>query len=100
MFKKQQGAVEYGDHWSDPMRIIGFDGETVWGQFHAGTLATATHLLRSQTAAELFALMITKRDSRPPSMPGPDPEDDAQQRGFHDLRFKGKKGIRHKIRFL
>ena len=56
MFKKDQGAEEPGEHWSGPMRIIGFDGQTVWGQFNAGTSASAVHLLRPPTAAELFAL--------------------------------------------
>ena len=54
MFKKDQGAEEPGDHWAGPMCIIGFDGDTVWGHFNAGAVASATHLLRAPYSARTF----------------------------------------------
>ena len=64
MFKKDQGAEEPGDHWAGPTRIIGFDGDIVWGQFNAGTVASATHLLRAPTAPD--GKTVVRRLSHPP----------------------------------
>ena len=61
MFRKEQGSVEPQDIWRGPARIIGFDKNTTWLSFEAGVVASALHLLRPPTAAELLAWVAMNR---------------------------------------
>ena len=61
MLRKEQGAVEPQDIWRGPARIIGFENNTTWLSFEAGVIASALHLLRPPTAAELLAWIVLNR---------------------------------------
>ena len=65
MYKVEQGTNNApGDTWHGPARITGFDGNVVWTQHGSVPVATALHLLRPATTAEMLASMVMNRNKR------------------------------------
>ena len=64
-FCEQTSSGAPGGQWQGPARIIGFDGDVVWLQHGAVPVATAMHLMRPATTAELLAAQVMSRNMRP-----------------------------------
>ena len=65
MYRSVQGALAPGEEWHGPARIIGFEGSMVWLQSAGVPVASAVHLLRPSSTAELLAHQLESRARTP-----------------------------------
>jgi len=65
-----------GDDWHGPARIIGFEKDVVWIQHGAVPVATAMHLMRPASTAELLAWQIKSRTGKVGMIPEVPPTED------------------------
>ena len=65
MYRNIQGALAPGEEWHGLARIIGFEGSMVWLQSAGVPVASAVHLLRPSSTAELLAHQLESRARTP-----------------------------------
>jgi hypothetical protein len=83
MYRSIQGALAPGEEWHGPARIIGFEGSMAWLQSAGVPVASAVHLLRPSSTAELLAHQLESR-ARTPIATGAGPAH--EQMGHVDAR--------------
>ena len=84
MYRVTEGAKAPGSDWAGLSRIIGIEKDVAWLQHGGVPVASAMHLLRPASTAEMLACQVMSKNMRPTAAEPPPDAQAQQQQGYLD----------------